>query len=89
MLSYCLKCRSKTDSKNVITKTNKGKLIILSECSSCDTKKSRFMMKQEPNELLGTISKIPLICSLLIPLQTKIVVILIYSKNNVILLFEV
>ena len=44
MLSYCLKCREKTDSKSPkVAKTNKGKLIILSKCTVSDTKISRFI----------------------------------------------
>ena len=33
MLSYCLKCRKKTESKNPrVPKTNKGKLMLISKC---------------------------------------------------------
>ena len=53
MLSYCLKCRKNPESKNLkVAKTNKGKLIILSKCSVCDSKKSRYIKKQETRGLL-------------------------------------
>ena len=53
MLSYCLKCRKNPESKNPkVAKTNKGKLIILSKCSVCDSKKSRYIKKQETRGLL-------------------------------------
>ena len=52
MLSYCLKCRKNTENKNQsLATTNKGKLIILSKCAVCDTKKSRFIKEQEASGL--------------------------------------
>ena len=48
MLSHCLKCREKADSKNPkVAKTNTGKLINLSKCAACDTKRLRFIKEQE------------------------------------------
>ena len=42
MLSCCLKCRKKTESKNPqVTKTNKGKIMHLSKYSACSSKKPR------------------------------------------------
>ena len=39
MLWYCLKCRNITGSKHLgVTKTNKGKPIILSKCTGRDIK---------------------------------------------------
>ena len=56
MLSYCLKCRKNPESKNPkVAKTNKGKLIILSKCSVCDIKKSRYIKKQETRRLLSSL----------------------------------
>ena len=39
MLSYCLRCREKTDSKNLkLVKKNKEKRKILSTCAVCNVK---------------------------------------------------
>ena len=44
MLSYYFKSRQKIDSKNTrFTKTNKGKLTILSKCTVFNNKKLRFI----------------------------------------------
>ena len=41
MLSYCLKCRKNTESKNQkVVKTKSRKIILLSKCAVCDRKKS-------------------------------------------------
>ena len=49
-------------SKNMnLAKTNKGKLIILSKCTVHDSKKSRFIKKQQAGGLLSSLrSKTPL-----------------------------
>ena len=48
MLLHFLTCRKSTESKNPrIAKTNKGKFILLSKYVACDSKKSRFIKKQE------------------------------------------
>ena len=66
--SYCVKCRRDTeniDPKMVRTKNNR--LIILSKCSVCRIKKSRFVKEQEAKGLLSNlgiktpVSKIPLL----------------------------
>ena len=42
MLSYCLKCRKKTESKTRgLQKQKKGKTMLLSTCAVCDSKKSK------------------------------------------------
>ena len=48
MLSYCLKCRKNTESINpkVLITTN-GKTMLLSKCAICDSKKSKFIKKQQ------------------------------------------
>ena len=47
MLWYCLKCRKNTGSKNPkVEKTNKGRIILLSKCLVCDTKKSKVIKKR-------------------------------------------
>ena len=54
MLSYSLKCRKNIESKNPrMTKTNKGKLILPLECPICDSKKLKFMKKQEASGVLS------------------------------------
>ena len=68
MESYCLKCRKYTKNINpqVSSKSN-GKLMILSKWAICDSKKSKFVKKQEASGLLSKLgiktplSKIPLL----------------------------
>ena len=68
MKTYYLKCRKDTeniDSKIVRTKNNR--LVMLSKCSICGIKKSRFVNEQEAKSLLSNLgnktplSKIPLL----------------------------
>ena len=48
MLSYCLKCRKNTNSKNSeVVKTKTAGIILLSKCSLCKSKKSKFLKEQE------------------------------------------
>ena len=68
MLSYCLKCRKNTESKNPkVVKTKNGRKMLLSKCVVCNSKKSKFIKEQEASELLGSLgiksplSKIPLV----------------------------
>ena len=43
MLSYCLKCRKNTESKNPkVVKTKIGRIMLLSNCAVCDSKKFKF-----------------------------------------------
>ena len=72
MLSYCLKCRKNTESINPkVSKTTNGKMIILSKCSICDSKKSRFIKEQQAKGLLSSLrlrtplNKIPLLGDIL------------------------
>ena len=62
MLSYCLKCRKNTESENPRkTRTKTGRIMILSKCELCDSKKSKFVKEQEASELLSSLGiKIPL-----------------------------
>ena len=56
MESYCLKCRK--DTKNIdpeISSTSDGKAMILSKCSICGSKNSRFIKNQEAKGLLSTL----------------------------------
>ena len=72
MLTYCLKCRKITKSKNPkVVKTKNGRIMLLSKCEVCDINKSTFIKEQEASRLLSSLgikallSKIPLTGSLL------------------------
>ena len=44
MLSYCLKCKKNTESKNrKAVRTKNGRIMLLSKCVVCDSKKSKFI----------------------------------------------
>ena len=48
MLSYCLKCRKNTESKNPEgVRTKNGKIMLLSKCVVCDSKKSKIKLKMK------------------------------------------
>ena len=54
MKSYCLNCEKQTKNINSqISNTNNGRIMILSKCAICDSKKSRFIKKQEAKGLLN------------------------------------
>ena len=68
MESYCLKCRKYTKNINPqVSSTSNGKMMILSKCAICGSKKSRFTKKQEAKGLLSKLgiktplSKVPLL----------------------------
>ena len=72
MLSYCLKCRKNTESKNPkVVPTKDGRIMLLSKCAMCDSKKSTFTKQQEAGRLLSSLGiktplyKIPLLGPLL------------------------
>ena len=72
MLSYCLKYRKNTESKNPkVARTKNGRIMLLSKCAVCDSEKSKFIKQEEATGLLGSLeiktrlSKIPLIGPLL------------------------
>ena len=54
MLSYyCLKCRKNTKSKNPkVARTKNVRIMLLSKCAVCDSKKSKFIKEQEASGLL-------------------------------------
>ena len=62
MKTYCLKCRKDTeniDPKVVTTKNNR--LVMISKCSVCGIKKSRFVKEQKAKALLSNLGiKTPL-----------------------------
>ena len=48
MLSSCLKCRKNTESKKPkVVKTKNGRIMLLSKCDVCDSKKTKFIKQQE------------------------------------------
>ena len=48
MLTYCVKCRRKTENLDPkIFKTKNGRITIPSKCVACGIKKSRFVKNQE------------------------------------------
>ena len=52
MLSYCLKCRKNTESKNPkVIKTKIGRIMF--KCTAFDSRKPRFIKEQEAKGLLG------------------------------------
>ena len=54
MFSYYLKCKKNTESKNPeVVRTKNGRIMLLSKCSVCNSKKSKFMKAQEAKGLLG------------------------------------
>ena len=54
METYCLKCRKYTENINLqVSSTSNGKIMILSRCTICNTKKSRFIKKQEAKRLIS------------------------------------
>ena len=55
---YCLKCRKKTEIKNLkAVKPNQTKPILLSIFAVCGSEKSRFIKEQEPSRFLEEIGK--------------------------------
>ena len=68
MESYCLKCQKYT--KNIspqVSSNSNGKLMILSKCAICGSRKSKFIKKQDAKGILSSLgiktplSKIPLL----------------------------
>ena len=56
MLWYCLKCRKNIKIKNrKIVRTKKGRIMLLSKCEVCDSKKSKFIKEQECSGLLSSL----------------------------------
>ena len=56
MLSYCLKCEKNTESINPkVSKTTNSKAMILSICTICGSKKSKFIKEQQAKGLLSNL----------------------------------
>ena len=62
MESYCLKCKKYTKNINPqVSSTSNGKLMILSKCAICGSKKSKFIKNQKAKGLLSKLGiKTPL-----------------------------
>ena len=72
MLSYCLKCQKSTESINSKGSiTTNGKVMILSTCAICGSKKSKFIKEQQAKGLLSNLglrtplNKIPVLGDIL------------------------
>ena len=72
MESYCLKCKKHTKNINPqISNTSIDRIMILSKCAICDSKKSRFIKKQEAKALLSNLgirtplNKVPILGDIL------------------------
>ena len=72
MESYCLKCRKYTENIDPkVSGTSNGKIMILSKCAICGSKKSKFIKQQEAKGLLSKLgiktplSKIPILGDIL------------------------
>ena len=56
MESYCLKCRKNTENIDLkVSASSNGRLMILSKCAICGSKKSRFFKNQEAKRLLSNL----------------------------------
>ena len=72
MLSYCLKCKKNTKSINPkVSKTSNNKIMILSKCAICSSKKSKFIKEKLAKGILSNLgirtplNKIPLLGEIL------------------------
>ena len=72
MKSYCLKCRKNNENINPkVSKTGDNRIMVLSKCAICDSKKSRFMKNQQAKEILSNfgiktpLSKVPILGDIL------------------------
>ena len=55
-MPYCLKCKKNTESKNTkAVRTKNGRIMLLSKCAVCDSKKLKFIKEQEANGLLSSL----------------------------------
>ena len=72
MLSYCLKYKKNTESiYPIVSKTTNGRMMILSTCPICGSKKSKFIKEQQAKGLLSNLglrtplNKIPVLGDIL------------------------
>ena len=67
MLSYCLKCRKNTESKTPkAVKIKNGRIVLSSKCTTFDSKKWKFIKRQEARGLLSNLTrlKVPILSDL-------------------------
>ena len=71
MKSYCLKCKKNTENIDPqVSSTSNGRVMILSKCAICGSKKSRFIKNQEGKGLLSKLciktplSKVPILSNI-------------------------
>ena len=58
MESYCLKCRKYTENIDPkVSGTSNNRVMILSKCAICGSKKSKFIKHQEAKRLLSKLGK--------------------------------
>ena len=56
MLSYCLKCRKNTESKNrKFVRSKNKRIMLLSKCAVYDSKKSKLIKQKEVIGLLSSL----------------------------------
>ena len=55
MLSYCLKYRKNKSKNPEVVKRKYERIILLSKCSLCNSKKSKFLIEQEARRLLSSL----------------------------------
>ena len=72
MESYCLKCRKNTENLDPkVSASSNDRIMILSKCAICGSKKSRFIKNQEAKGLLSNLglrtplSKVPILVDIL------------------------
>ena len=72
MESFCLKCRKNTENIDPkVSASSNGRVMILSKCAVCGSKKSRFIKNQEAKGLSSkldiktSLSKVPILGDIL------------------------
>ena len=62
MLSYCLKCRKNTESKNLkVARPKNGRIMLLTKFAVYDNKKLKFIKEREASRLFSSLGiQIPL-----------------------------
>ena len=72
MESYCLKCTKNTENIDPkVSASSNGRVMILSKCTKCGSKKSRFIKNEEAKGLLSKLgiktplSKVPVLGDIL------------------------
>ena len=57
MESYCLKCEKNTENVDPeVSSTSNGRVMVLSKCAICGSKKSRFIKDQDAKGLLSKLA---------------------------------